>query len=1014
MATVGMATLAGPANAQFAGSDSAAYQKALELKARMKPAEHLATRAIPKAGGSRAGGLNLIYTQNRWEPVGPNYMSPTNQFQQGPTTSYVTGRINQVAYDNRNVGTYYAATAGGGVWKTADSGQSWTPLSDFSFPTLMTSSIAVDPVNTRILYVGLGDANFFNHYFGSQSTPVQVGNYMSTGIMKSVNGGVTWVNVGRSQLGGAAVTSIVVDPENAKIVIAGTRNGTAAGALWRSTDGGTTWANVTPAGVSGVWTNVSVYKPYTTGKLSGLVNGMLVPIKRPIYASCGGRGVYRSEDSGATWTRINAPLQLNTAALQPGYSLIAMPSATNEKVVYVVDGNAAYSDGRVFKGVRKTLASQDTYEWSDITGSFPTEDGFRNNWSTSDYANAFAVAPLSTKAGYDDLLMVGTSTVATSEMGNRVWIDQAKSIDKDALVHIRQHDIRYNPFDFSKSLIANDGGVVEMNYGGSTPTSFRDSLSGGITATQFNSASVNTFDVTDIFGGTPTTGFASYDGSVWKSTIISTPIEPGPIYNFGKSAIALPIEGQESVPLRYILGAGLNTGRVYVSRDGASTFNPIIPRQVGTNLSGQPLYNFPYFNTTDNSVINAFGTATASFAPIIVDKNATMDQGGAKVRPVYTGGTQLWRYDPAPIFKPIPAGSTEQPGREGQWRPVGAQIFAGGISAIAEAGTSYELTDNVGKRLFVGTRDGKLFVTAAVGGSNSGHIYDQTSNALQPTWREITSSLFAGRPITSISVNPNNIGDILVCVGGTAVPGFSGRVYRCQDISAQNILFTDQSGLTDSPDTAYTRLPDVPAYALVREAKDPINTWYLATEIGVFTTNDKGSTWSDAGTPLKLPLVPVTSLEYIPEVPGKESVTGFLAVSTYGRGAFKFDIKNLVETREAPALSATYSLSRSGSKIYAVVTLKNADNTPTNPVGPAENVKITAANITVAQSASNTTTPVPVDLTTIGVGKSKSSALDFNGTVGKSGTLANVTVNWSYRFNDVTYSGSATWRTRLP
>ena len=161
MATVGMAALAGPANAQFAGSDAAAYQKALELKARMKPADHLATRAIPKAGGSRAGGLNLIYTQNRWEAVGPTFMSPTNRNQQGPATSYVTGRINQVAYDNRNVGTYYAATAGGGVWKTADSGQSWSPLSDFSFPTLMTSSVAVDPVNSRILYVGLGDANFF-------------------------------------------------------------------------------------------------------------------------------------------------------------------------------------------------------------------------------------------------------------------------------------------------------------------------------------------------------------------------------------------------------------------------------------------------------------------------------------------------------------------------------------------------------------------------------------------------------------------------------------------------------------------------------------------------------------------------------------------------------------------------------------------------------------------------------------------------------------------------------------
>lgn len=1015
MASVGIATLtASAALAQFTSSTGDAYQRALEHKSKMRSADHLGKKVIKSTSGVRLSGQNLTYTQNRWQSMGPTFMHPTNSNQQGRVTSFLTGRINQVAYDNRKDGTYYAATASGGVWKSVDFGAVWSPLSDFTFPTLMTSSVTVDPINSRIIYVGLGDSNFFNHFFGNRTTPVAIGNYMATGIMKSVNGGVTWVNVGRAQMSGKAVSSIVVDPENSKVVLACTRDGVGPGNLWRSTDGGTTWTNVTPQGVVGPWTNISVFKPYTTGKLTGLDNGVMVPIKRPFYASCGGSSVYRSEDSGATWVKVNAPLQLNAGGLQLGYNLRAVPAAANHKVVYVLDGNAAYSDGRFFKGIRKPLANQDTYEWSDITGNFPTNDGIANNWSTSDYSNAFAVSPFSTKSGFEDLLIVGTSTLATSELGARIWKDQGSALRTAARIHVRQHDIRYSPFNFSTSLIANDGNLVEMSYNSTTSTvTYDDTIAGSIDATQFNGGSVNIFDVTDMIGGTPTIGYARLQGETWTSTVITPGPGAPPLYNFGRTAIAFPMFSIADVTPRYMLGAGSDTGTAFISNNSGASFSSIIPAIIGFNATGQPLYNFPYNGTTDASVYSAFGSATASFAPMIVDRSAIANVSGVQVRPMYTGGTQVWRYDPAPAFKPLPVGSTELPGIVGQWRPVGTATFAAGISVVAEAGSNYSPL-GPGKRLFAGTKDGKLFVTADVGGSNTGHNEDPTSNALTATWREITGSQFAGRPITGISISPTNTGDILVCLGGGPANGQSGRVYRCQDVTAQNIIFTDQSGLSDSTETTYTRLPDIPAYGIVRDGKDPVNTWYLATEVGVFTTIDKGSTWSDAGTPLKLPLVPITSIEYSPENPLQRSTTGFLTVATYGRGAFKFDLKDLIETRTAPSLSATFSLSRSGSKIYAVVNLINAENTVALPVGPAENVKITAASVKVVQAAANTTTPTPVDLQTIGVGKSKSTALDFNGAIGKTGVLADVTVKWSYRFNDITTSGSATWRTRLP
>ena len=240
-------------------------------------------------------------------------------------------------------------------------------------------------------------------------------------------------------------------------------------------------------------------------------------------------------------------------------------------------------------------------------------------------------------------------------------------------------------------------------------------------------------------------------------------------------------------------------------------------------------------------------------------------------------------------------------------------------------------------------------------------------------------------------------------LGGTG----TGHVFRCQDVTANNIVYTDQSGLADNPEINYTRLPDVPLYGIVRDPSDPVNTWFVATEIGVFTTTDKGSTWFDAGTPLRLPMIPVTAIHISPR-------TKFLSVATYGRGAWHFDMSNLVETRTEPQLSLTYSLSRSGSKVFAVVTLVNADNTPINPVGPAENVNVTASSITVGPTIANTETPVPVDLTTIGAGKSKSTALQFAGTVGPSGSTATIRVSYSYRFNEQTIVKSYSVRTRLP
>ncbi len=71
--------------------------------------------------------------------------------------------------------TIYLATAGGGVWKRTDG--VWTPITE-TIGTLSCGSLAMDPANLNVLYLGLGD-------------PLD-GTSTGLGMLKSVDGGANW------------------------------------------------------------------------------------------------------------------------------------------------------------------------------------------------------------------------------------------------------------------------------------------------------------------------------------------------------------------------------------------------------------------------------------------------------------------------------------------------------------------------------------------------------------------------------------------------------------------------------------------------------------------------------------------------------------------------------------------------------------------------------------------------------------------------------------------------------
>ena len=78
--------------------------------------------------------------------------------------------------------TWYAAAVGGGVWKTSDSGTTWTSLSQ-DLENIAVSSLAHLQL-THLLYAGTGESWVGN-----------VDAIDGSGVFKSTNGGLNWSNV---------------------------------------------------------------------------------------------------------------------------------------------------------------------------------------------------------------------------------------------------------------------------------------------------------------------------------------------------------------------------------------------------------------------------------------------------------------------------------------------------------------------------------------------------------------------------------------------------------------------------------------------------------------------------------------------------------------------------------------------------------------------------------------------------------------------------------------------------
>lgn len=202
------------------------------------------------------------------------------------------GRVVAVAGVPSMPNTYYFGGTGGGVWKTTDGGRNWRPMSDGFFKTGSVGAIAVADTDPNVVYVGMGEQALR----GNASH--------GDGVYKSLDGGKTWKHMGLTET--RQIGRVRVHPRNADVVyvcaLGHMAGPNAERGVYKSVDGGVNWKQVFTRGTEAGCVDLS----FEPGNPNVLYAGFWQVLRAPHKFDSGGpgSGLFKSVDGGETWKEI--------------------------------------------------------------------------------------------------------------------------------------------------------------------------------------------------------------------------------------------------------------------------------------------------------------------------------------------------------------------------------------------------------------------------------------------------------------------------------------------------------------------------------------------------------------------------------------------------------------------------------------------------------------------------------------------------------------------------------------
>jgi len=645
------------------------------------------------------------------------------------------------------------------------------------------------------------------------------------------------------------------DPTNPDVLYIGPANG----GVWKSTDGGINWTPLTDNEVSMAMGSIAIDPTNTNIIYAGTGEATYSG------ASYYGRGLLKSTDGGTTWTSITSGLPFSTyfsrIKIRPGHSNELLAALGYSGLYRSTDSGLNWTllAGGKVDDVLFTFTGDTAFAVGSGIGLRRSLDG---GATFSSFGSGLGTG---TRTHFD-LCLSSPATMYASVYGSSVvriyksinyganWAELSTSSNFQSLDGQAWYDLycRVNPHNPNKAYV----GTIDIfsTTDGTTFNNLTNGYAGGYVHVDQHYLF---FHPTD-----ENTYMVCNDGGIWKTT------DNGSNFTNLNQNLTLTqfyrIAASPFTPSRILGGtqdngtqqtySSLNWAAAYGGDGGEVCFNPH-----NSNVILGETQNGGIFRTTNGG--SSWGSATSG---INTGENVTW-VAPIIAHPDNSGTFYVARQT---IYRSVNDG--------GSWSSISGNVNAN--SAVRELAIS---------------KSNSLIMYA----TSSSQVFLSTDGGV--TWTNKTSGL-PNKTIKSVNIHPTDENIALITFSGFG----TSKVYKTTNMGSSWINI--HGNLPDSP------VNDVFIYTY--DSQNP-NTYFVATDIGVFLTQDNGTSWVELQN--GLPNTVIVHLDYSPS-------NQMLRAGTHGRGVYEAFIDLIIPVE---LTSFTASINKK------IVTLNWATATETNNLG---------------------------------------------------------------------------------